>query len=246
MRRVRRRRAPCLAYHRIGAEGDGPISVAEGVFRRQLEWVSRAFAVSALAPPASAQSGRSAITFDDGWEDNYRVAFPILQELGVTATIFLCTALVGRDPRYLTWGQVREMSRAGFSFGGHTCTHPHLTALSSDAAFAEIDTCRRQIEDELGQAVEWFSYPFSDLDRRVEDLVLSAGFKYACTTYPSSNPPGGRIPTVDRVGVYATTSRLRFRLKTSTVGNRLVEIARRWKGRVGARSHGYRHDRYGA
>ncbi len=235
----------CVAYHRIGRAIGDSITVGTAAFRRQLgilagkvvhnqlslgSWkelhgqcsVSGVRACSTLATAPTTVY----LTFDDGWEDNYSTAFPILAGLGIRAAIFLCTDLIGRDPRYLTWPQVREMARAGFAFGGHTRTHPHLTRLSRADALDEIEGCRKRIEDELGGPAEWFSYPFSDVNQEVEEFVLACGFKYACLTYPFAFRPSGIIPTMLRVGIYNTTGPLLFRVKLSRTGNRWLERTR--------------------
>jgi peptidoglycan/xylan/chitin deacetylase (PgdA/CDA1 family) len=62
---------------------------------------------------AASGRGRFAmITFDDGYADNYRVAFPILGSLGVTATFMLATGFLDR-PRLPWWDEVAWMARAG-------------------------------------------------------------------------------------------------------------------------------------
>lgn len=64
------------------------------------------------------------LTFDDGYESFYRLAFPILQKHGYTAANFIIASDVdhpdGRKVPKLTWEQMREMKSAGMSFYNHT------------------------------------------------------------------------------------------------------------------------------
>jgi peptidoglycan/xylan/chitin deacetylase (PgdA/CDA1 family) len=132
-----------------------------------------------------------AITFDDGSESVYTQGFPILQQHGFSATVFLtvgerpATTAEARLPSLpgrpmLTWGQIREMRRYGIAFGAHTLTHPNLTRLAPDRAEAEIRTSQEIIADALGVAVPTFAYPFGYYDARTRDIV-SKYFVCACS-----------------------------------------------------------------
>ena len=144
-----------------------------------------------------------------------------------TATIFLSTRGIERDPRFLTWKQVREMADAGITFGGHTCTHPDLTRLNPGQAYEEISGCRKQIEDRLVFPSMASAIPTCPQRLRIEDMVLRAGFRFACLTDPASAEPTGVLPTIRRAGIYATTTPLLFRMKLSPLGNRCIDACDR-------------------
>ncbi|MEN6373606.1 MAG: polysaccharide deacetylase family protein [Smithella sp.] len=112
------------------------------------------------------------ITFDDGYHDFYTNAFPILQKYHFTATVFLPTAFIGnegiklRGKAHLTWNQISELADSGISFGSHTVTHPELSNLSNKDVEYEIRQSKKAIEDNLGKAIDTFSYPFKFPDEK--------------------------------------------------------------------------------
>jgi peptidoglycan/xylan/chitin deacetylase (PgdA/CDA1 family) len=122
------------------------------------------------------------ITFDDGYRSVFEEAFPILQQFGMTATVFLTVGkpsqrkMSGRIPSLfartmLSWDEIRAMHLAGISFGAHTLTHPKLPRISHEAMRCEIHECKAVIEDELGTAVDSFAYPYGCCNALVKQVV---------------------------------------------------------------------------
>lgn len=119
LRRLHAGRLVILTFHRVRPGGEGPaqralrnLDVAVPDFRRILQrmcvdyepvalrdWVQR------VAPPARASF---AVTFDDGWADNFAHGFPVLRELGIPATIFLATGAI--EERIPFWWQMPGLS----------------------------------------------------------------------------------------------------------------------------------------
>lgn len=142
-----------------------------------------------------------AITFDDGYLDFYRNAFPVLSTYGFTATVFLPTRFIGDAVRQfkgrecLTWAQVNELIKHGISFGSHTVTHPQLRGLTKDAIEREIIDSKQMIEKKTGQAVNSFAYPYAfpqtevDFRKTLRSLLLRAGYENGvCTTVGRVGP----------------------------------------------------------
>jgi peptidoglycan/xylan/chitin deacetylase (PgdA/CDA1 family) len=98
--------------------------------------------------------------------------------------------------RPLTWSQVRELRRAGMTIGSHTLTHALLTQEDSSTVQAEVTGSRRDLERELGSAVEHFAYPDGRFDDVVLAAVAAAGYRFAYTTCAHRDPrhPSLTIP----------------------------------------------------
>lgn len=150
-------------------------------------------------------NGQLAITFDDGYLDNARVAAPILKKLGLPATFFVATRYLGSDVvpfwdenlpkrlQWMTWDDVRTMSREGFDIGAHTRTHVDLGATDGETADWEIAGSRDDIVEELGRTPRHFAYPFGRRDNMLEvnrERVAAAGFQCCVSCYGGLAPAG--------------------------------------------------------
>jgi len=133
VRRRRRAGLQILMYHRVGKRDDAFLPVTElEVFRRQMACLAdcrRIYpldeAVEALAE-GRLEDGAVAVTFDDGYRDNYLHAFPVLRDHGLCATIFLATGYVGtgrilwHDRVFRAFHSARRERLEGFGPGGET------------------------------------------------------------------------------------------------------------------------------
>lgn len=134
------------------------------------------------------------LTFDDGYEDFYTEAFPLLQRYGFCATVFLPTGFISdkgcsfKDKSCLRWREIRELAKSRVAFGSHTVTHPQLCDLNWDQVMREIGKSREVIEDKIGEKVESFSYPFAfpteneHLKNRLKNLMVDLSYKNGVTT----------------------------------------------------------------
>ncbi len=176
-------------YHSI-SETAGATSIAPAVFRAQMEALAESgCAVVPLGAVADALDGGDplpdravAITFDDGYLDFAEHAAPVLRELGFTATVFLPAARIGGHedwtgglrsaPRDLmSWDHVRGLAAEGFTFGGHSLSHPDLTTLDAEALEREVAESAARIEEEVGAAPDLFAPPYGATNGRVRAAV---------------------------------------------------------------------------
>ena len=157
------------------------------------------------------------ITLDDGFEDNYSNAFPILQRYQIPAMIYLATGLLGKtnqwmkspafsERRMLSWPQIQDMANHGIHFGSHTVTHPKLTELDDDSVSQELIRSKQYIEDRLGAECRHFAYPYGLLTEKTRELVQQAGFKTACSTRSGFNNAERDPFMLHRIEVYGNDS----------------------------------------
>jgi peptidoglycan/xylan/chitin deacetylase (PgdA/CDA1 family) len=133
-----------------------------------------------------------ALTFDDGYEDFYTEAVPILKKHGWTATVYVITGKIG--DQYLTWDQVRQLHADGFEIGAHTVNHHDLSKLSESDQRHEIADSKKKIEDEIGAQVTTFAYPSGKYNETSVRLVKEAGYLTAVTTHPGAVVPNSFDP----------------------------------------------------
>lgn len=224
-----------LAYHSVSSARQDGLAVRSQAFDWQMGWLAaRGYRSVTLAQLLEGGAGRAdrmvAITFDDGYADNYTTAFPILQKYGFTATIFLVSGAVGQESVFwwdeskpqaatqsalfhpLNWEQIARMAAAGFAFGSHTCTHPAaLTRLPREQRRAEIRESREFLEQKLGRPVTSFCYPRGDLDDETVQMVAEAGYACAVVTPPRAGISLTRY-TMRRISLYREYGRGLFRL----------------------------------
>jgi peptidoglycan/xylan/chitin deacetylase (PgdA/CDA1 family) len=213
-RRVfQRGQALVLMYHRVLNVDEVPADLEAGMyvttpaFAQHVAHLAEAYDVVDLDALLAWQEGRRTfaktpcvITFDDGWQDNYTNAFPLLQQYGLTATIFLITGQIG-DPEMLTWDQVHEMEAAGIRFASHTVTHPVLTELDPGQIEWELAESRRQLEGRIKNPSRWFCYPKGYYDIRTRDIA-SKHYAAAVTTRREPASRESNRFEIPRIGVH--------------------------------------------
>jgi peptidoglycan/xylan/chitin deacetylase (PgdA/CDA1 family) len=199
---------PILMYHSISDEDESGVrgyyrtATSPRVFAEQMEYLHHAGyqtcglteAVAQLDSPSGNTENSVVITFDDGYRDFIRNAFPVLSRFDQTATMFLPTAYIGesslefKGKECLTWPEVRELQKFGILFGSHTVNHPQLASLDRGAIEMEITRSKQTIEEKTGFAVDSFAYPYAfpqangEFRGVLRELLQSAGYRNGVCT----------------------------------------------------------------
>lgn len=150
------------------------------------------------------------LTFDDGYRDNYDIAWPLLEKHGFIGTFCLVSDYVGATG-HMTRDQVRQLAQAGNEIASHTRTHPDLRRVDAQRLQNEVEGSRRQLEAIIEQPVITFCYPSGKYDDKVLAAVRAAGYKLAMTT-----ESGNRLETDRPLQVK------RYRVKEQTDVRRLI------------------------
>ena len=194
---------PILMYHKVGEKAHSRWWVSVDEFSAQMRALEaygyRTVPLIALYEHSERRRRLPAkpviITFDDGYQNNYTLAYPALKAVGFTGTIAIVPSLVGEDEEsrktndwdaehesrfaapHLIWPEVLEMARHGFEFISHSMTHPILTR--TDDLTRELVDSRKAMEERLGRPMRVLCYPFGLHNSRVVQEAVSAGYRVA-------------------------------------------------------------------
>ena len=215
-------RVVVLAYHSVAPTG----RVTPKLLEAHLAWIREHCEVIRFqdALDAVGRSSRAkpavAVTFDDGYRDNYDHALPLLLRYGVPATFFLTVGLIendravverlrslrgsfAADVRPLEWGQIVELHQAGHDLGAHTYSHPNLARLGEPQVELELRRSKDVLEHRLGEEVTMMAYPFGKPGRHLGDKTIAAaqrvGYALAATTVSRGIRPSDRRLALPRV-----------------------------------------------
>lgn len=195
---------PVLMYHKIGDHPPGSklkkLWVSAADFRRQLQYLKdHGYAAIDFRDWRDAEKGVKPlpekpvmITFDDGYMNNYDVAFPLLKEFGMKGCVFLVYETMEKhnawhDPatepwlKMLTWAQIREMQDSGLvEFGSHTMRHRNLAELPPEEVRWELTESKARLEEKLGRELVGFAYPYGcgAYKPEVRRAALDAGYRF--------------------------------------------------------------------
>lgn len=231
----RKNKLVILRYHSVSDFRRHEVNVKIYRFRKQMEFlvkhykpVSLKVAMEALRNNKQLPRNSVAVTFDDGYKDNYTNAYPILKEFSIPAMIFLSAGFVGTNnilphdktdnPAYnnlLSWFDVRDMAKNGIEFGSHTISHANLCGKGVDIK-SEIEDSKKIIEKELGCRVLAISYPFGlrrNFNQQSKYLACQAGYECACSAMNGVNDVHTDIFELRRIGIEASDNMFTFKAK---------------------------------
>jgi peptidoglycan/xylan/chitin deacetylase (PgdA/CDA1 family) len=172
------------------------LSVSPAALRQQLAWLRdngyTAITLDALVTAAACLHELPPrpiiLTFDDGYRDNYAVAFPLLQEFGMVGTFFIVTDFVeSGNENYMSWEMVAEMAAAGMRMENHTRTHPNLAQRSPEEVRAQVQGAQEALARHTGVMPRFLAWPGGFFDQETVALVRDLDLWGAVTTRHGQN-----------------------------------------------------------
>ena len=236
---------PVLMYHRItnerAATSSHGIWVTAVQFRTQLHSLrKRGFEAITFRDYDRFLQGQGQLprrpiilTFDDGYEDNYTIAFPLLRDFGCRAVIFAVTDTKRRtnfwdpdQPRaaLLTQEHMREMNRFGIEIGSHTVTHLRLPDTALEAVRSELSKSKDTLQQILGSEVISFAYPYGAVQPAMKILIEEAGYKFAVAADSGPLSFSQDFLEIRRTQVFPWTTRSGIWKKTLPLYNRYKSL----------------------
>lgn len=207
---------PILMYHSIDENEElTKLSLCPLGFAKQMEFLyANKYNVVSLEDMARRIKEKKkipfktvTITFDDGYENNYLCAYPVLKKYNFPATIFIITNNVGKKG-YLTWDEIREMRKNNITIGSHTQSHAWLPDLDADTLKEEVFGSKKILEEKTGHKIGVISYPIGAYDERVKAVVKDAGYLAACATNPGPGKRWDDVYALKRVRISRTSKNL--------------------------------------
>lgn len=140
-----------------------------------------------------------ALTFDDGYQDFYTQAWPLLKKYNIKATLYVIINALDK-PGYLKTSELKELAQSGLiEIGSHTFNHPNLKTLNARQANYEINLSRQALAKLSGGPILSFAYPYGLYNN--DDLKISAkaGYLAAVSTNPGSQQSPINLMSLNRL-----------------------------------------------
>jgi peptidoglycan/xylan/chitin deacetylase (PgdA/CDA1 family) len=212
---------PILCYHNLGPQSKGRLLLGAPQFEQQMRYLkTNGFRVISLGEFIEWMAGKRqlprrsvVLTFDDGYRAFKEFAYPVLKELGFTATLFVYTDYVGAGRNALAWSDLKALEAEGFDIQAHSKTHGDLRKATGESDAQH--TARMQVElaeplklfqRNLGRSPERLAYPYGRADDDVVARAKEIGYVAAFTVRRQGSPAFVQPLRVNRSQVYSEMS----------------------------------------
>ena len=215
------RLVPILVYHNLDAQPKGRLVQSAASFEQQMRYLkAEGYHTLTLAEfleftRLNRQLPKKSVvlTFDDGYKSFKQFAYPVLKELGFTATLFVYTDYVGAGRNALSWTDIKALQAEGFDIQAHSKTHGDLRRAPGETAaqfeqrmHAELAQPRDLFRRQIGQVPDTIAYPYGRWDADVLKQVKNTGYVAAFTVRRQGNPAFVSPLTIHRSQIYADMS----------------------------------------
>lgn len=229
---------PILMYHQVdipppkGARLRGS-TVHPKRFAAQMRWLKhlgyKGLSLSELVPYIKGEKVGKVVgvTFDDGYQNVYENALPILNNLGFSSTNFIVTGEIDGENHWaqrtgslpsklMSVEQIQDWHAQGQEIGSHTVSHIYVGKASQEEALFELRQSKEVLEQILQKEVGAFCYPYGSESHEARQWVAEAGYKIAVSTKRGLVRDNDDIFALPRVNILRSTHLLHFVRKTMT------------------------------
>jgi peptidoglycan/xylan/chitin deacetylase (PgdA/CDA1 family) len=221
LRHARQLPSAALFYHRVADTNLTPWTISNNDFRKHIQYLKNNFDIVSL-DTLQTQTGHPssykmmvALTFDDGYAENFDQAIPMLLQEGIPFTYFVSSNYIlsqksfphdlklGLNLRPNTPEQIRFLADHGVEIGGHTRNHADMGQVTSiDQVRCEILGDIRVLEALTGKPIRYFAFPYGDLQHMSQvaiDVLREANLKGMCSAYGEFNRPNTDLWHIRRI-----------------------------------------------
>ena len=220
-------RVPILMYHSIMDNDEQSVSIQS--FKKQMNLMkTMGYQTIKFNELKDNNKKKFIITFDDAYENVFINAFPILRKLGFNAVCFIVTNKIGnyndwdknknkfKKMRIMSFEQINEWLKSGFSIGSHSMDHVDLTKLNKNDKINQIANSKKNLNSVFNTQIDTFAFPFGSYDDETQSII-NEYYDYAVTTKRSrfvKNKFNNKL--LPRVPVSKYDSLFKFFLKIKT------------------------------
>lgn len=197
-----------ILFHHLASDRPHRLGMSTERFLKHIEFLKKHYHIAGLSEAIRMLQSNTvrqptvALTFDDGYQENFLNLRALIQRTGVPVTLFVCTGHASTQLEFhhdvrkgernflpLTWDQIVALSRQGVEIGSHTRTHFDCGAVDAEALHGEIAGSKEDLESRLGRPVLCFSFPFGLLGNISKPAleIAKATYPYVFSAYGGAN-----------------------------------------------------------
>ncbi|SHJ53593.1 polysaccharide deacetylase family protein [Propionispora hippei] len=226
-------RIPILMYHRIATVPGDRNSLPPEKFKEQLDYLKKhgyhTITLNDLYNHVTLQVPLPPkpviLTFDDGYEDNFSCALPLLKERDMKATVFPIVHWVGMENKWenfnkqltqtMNWDHLKQWHAAGMEIGSHTLEHPFLTQCDEVRLEQELRHSKMILQEKLGAAIDFLCYPYGFFDNRATEIAKQCGYRGALAIFANAPLWNHDMYALPRIPISSRQPSWEFALKVS-------------------------------
>jgi len=229
---------PVLTYHDLAPSAKGRMVMSAKVFAEQMRYLKangyRVITLKEYVEFVSLQrqlpKKSVLITFDDGYRSFLHYAYPVLKELGFSATLFIYTDYVAHGGNAFTWPELKKLADEGFFIQAHSKSHGDMVRAKGEGATeynrrleAELVEPKALFQKYLGYAPEIIAYPYGRQDDTVAQRTKERGYIAAFTVRRQGSQSFVDPYRIHRIQIYPEMSMAEFAKSLSVFSQEMIK-----------------------